>query len=145
MDIWVIWVILGIILLILEALTPEFIIGSFALGCFVTGIISLFIDNVTVQLLVFAITTIIVLWQIRPFFLTILDNPEAKSNIYLLVGQKAKVIKKIGPEDVKGRVKIGGEDWMAVSKEGGIIPKEERVEIVKVDGAKVIVIKDKER
>jgi len=138
---WYIWFILGIILLIFEALTPEFIIGSFALGSFVTAVIAFFIDDLRIQLLVFAITTIIVLWQIRPLFLNFLDNPEAKTNIDLLVGEKAKVIAKIGPETETGRVKIGGEDWLAISKTGKIIAENETVKIIEVQGAKVLVEK----
>ncbi len=135
---WMIWVIIGIILLILEALTPEFIIGSFALGCFVTAIVSVFTGSLEIQLIVFAIVTAFTLWKIRPFFLNFLDSKEV-TNVDLLKGRKGKVLKKVGPDHEKGRVLVGGEDWMAVSEDGTEIKTGEMIEVLRVDGSKLII------
>ncbi len=139
MPVWLIWIIIGLLFLILEMMTPEFIVGSFAIGSFMAAVASIFSPLLSVQLLVFALVTLVFLWKIRPFFLRYMDNQQAKTNIDLLIGAKAKVIQAIGPEDERGRVKVGGEDWMAISSTGNYIEDGSRVEVVKVEGSKLIV------
>ncbi len=139
MPLWTFWVVLGIILLVVEALTPEFIVASFAVGCFAAALVSLFTTSLTLQLVTFALATALVLWQIRPLFLRFLDSKEARTNTDLLQGQVGKVIEAVGPQEKRGRVKIGGEEWLAVALEGERVDSGERVEVVGVEGAKVII------
>ena len=137
MPIWLIWIIIAIILLIVEMLTPEFIVGSFAVGCIIAAVTSYFTSILTIQLIVFSIVTVLFLWKVRPVFLRYMDN-NSKTNVDLLVGQKGKVIREIGPQEEKGRVKIGGEDWQALSH-GNYIPEGARIRVEKIRGVTVIV------
>ncbi|MFW6237902.1 MAG: NfeD family protein, partial [Halanaerobiales bacterium] len=139
MPLWTLWVIVGIILLIIEVITPNFIIGSFALGCFGAGITAAFTPDMTLQVIVFTGTTLLFLLLVRPVFLKYLDEETARTNVNSLAGNKAKVLMKVGPGEERGRVKVGGEDWMAVSEDGSVFEEDEIVEVVRVDGAKVIV------
>lgn len=139
MPIWTLWVIAGVFFLIIEVITPNFIIGSFALGCFGAGLTAFFVPDLTIQLVVFALTTLLFLLLIRSVSLKFLDEETARTNVDSLIGEKARVLKEVGPGEKRGRVKIGGEDWMVVSEDESSIKVDEIVEVVRVDGAKVIV------
>ncbi|MFW5985653.1 MAG: NfeD family protein [Halanaerobiaceae bacterium] len=139
MSTWLIWTILGFFLLIYEIITPEFVVGSFALGCFAAAGVSLVTTSLFLQLLVFALVTAFVLWKIRPVFLAYLDSGDARTNTGLLVGEIGRVLEPVGPREETGRVKIGGEDWLAVSDKGIKLEKGARVEILAVKGSKLIV------
>lgn len=140
---WLLWTILAIILLVVEMLTPEFIVASFSLGSFAAALTAALNGSLHIQLLVFVIVTAIFLWKVRPVFLRFFsgDSPETRTNVYGLKGQQARVIKSIGPGEKPGRVLIGGEDWLAVSVAGEKFIEESIVEVVEVQGAKVLVKK----
>ncbi|MFW5980236.1 MAG: NfeD family protein [Halanaerobiales bacterium] len=140
---WFLWIVFSIILLIIEIVTPEFIVAGFALGGLAAALTAYFAENISYQLLVFSITTILFLWKVRPFFLKYLDNKNenAKTNVYNLIGKKARVSETIGPDEKKGRILIGSDDWMAMSVSGKKIKKGVKVKILKVEGATLIVEK----
>jgi len=142
MPLWAVWVVLGIILLIIEVLTPEFIVGSFAVGCFITAAAAYFTNNLNVHLFIFTVTTVLVLWKIRPVFLNYLDSEQAVSNVDLLKGRTGLVLSPVGPGQKKGRVQVGGEDWSAVSEDGEKIEDGERVKIVDISSVKLVVKKE---
>jgi membrane protein implicated in regulation of membrane protease activity len=73
----------------------------------------------------------------------LISKSAEETNIYALKGKDGKVVKEI-PADGKGYVKIGGEEWSAVSANGTKIAKEEKVVIEKVEGNKLIVKKKRE-
>ncbi|MFR4764405.1 MAG: NfeD family protein [Paraclostridium sordellii] len=49
------WIIIGIILLIIEAITISFVSIFFAIGCFIAAIISLAVDSIGFQIVVMCI------------------------------------------------------------------------------------------
>ena len=68
-----------------------------------------------------------------------MDKGEKPSGAEALVGRPARVIEAI-PADDKGRVRIFGDDWQAVSADGTAIPEGKKVEVVSRDG-KVLTVK----
>ena len=142
LPVWLIWTLFGVVLLIIEIITPEFIVGSFALGSFIAAILSIFFSSLTVQLIGFIISTIIFLWKVRPMFLRYLDNEEESStNVYNLINKTGEVTEKIKSNEEPGRVLIGGEDWMAITETGEEMEVGINVKVIKVEGVKVIVKK----
>ena len=69
----------------------------------------------------------------------ILNNENIVTNVNSLIGKKAIVIQDIDNLKSTGQVKIGGEIWSAQSESNDIISKDTEVEIVKIDGVKLIV------
>ena len=68
-----------------------------------------------------------------------LNNENIVTNVNSLIGKKAIVIQDIDNLKSTGQVKIGGEIWSAQSESNDIISKDTEVEIVKIDGVKLIV------
>jgi membrane protein implicated in regulation of membrane protease activity len=143
MDTWLIWVAIGIICIIIEIFTPGFLFMSFGIGAIITGMVSLVLKNVPLQILVFAVITFLVFISSRKLSKKLISKSSEETNIYALKGKKGIVVKEI-PEDGRGYVKVGGEEWSAVSEDGEKIEKDEKVIIIKVEGNKLIVSQKEE-
>jgi membrane protein implicated in regulation of membrane protease activity len=66
-------------------------------------------------------------------------QPVVNTNTDALIGKTGRVLETIIPDSSEGRVKIGGEDWWAISESGIRIEKEEMVTIIRIEGVKVFV------
>lgn len=140
MDLWYIWILVGIILIIVEILTPGFIIGTFGISALFTGSLAYLGISLKFQLLIFSILSLVIFFGIRPFFMKLLySKNEVKTNYQRIIGKKGTVEEKIDNKMNKGRVYVGSEDWKAYSYDDSIIEKGEEVEILKIEGNKVIV------
>ncbi|HUW42020.1 MAG TPA: NfeD family protein [Rectinemataceae bacterium] len=143
MEIWHIWLILAAIAIISEMFHQGFVLICFGVGFFLGMVASLLNWGTAWQVAFFAIGTFIALIGIRPFIVNFMEkrNPEVKTNTDALVGKSGIVIEAIEPESSDGRIKVGGEDWWAVSNSGVRIEKDEQVTIVRIEGVKVYVTK----
>ena len=137
-DPWVIWVAIGIICIIIEIFTPGFLFLSFGVGAILTGLAALIIPSIIFQILTFTILTFIVFVLSRKFSNKLISTDYEETNVKALVGKTGKVIRDI-PANEKGYVKIGGEEWAAVSKDNSKITKDSRVTVNDIEGNKVIV------
>ena len=83
------------------------------------------------QVLVFAVGSVLSVYCVRPFALRYLhpNKADRPSNADALLGREGVVIEAIRP-DRDGYVKVDGDEWRAVAKDGGSIAKGERVRIV---------------
>lgn len=141
MHIWQIWLILGVVTIISEMFHQGFVLICFSMGCFLGMLAALLHLGLSWQLGFFAIGTFIAFIGIRPFFIRFMESkhPIVKTNTDALVGEIGRVIETINPESSEGRVKIGGEDWWAISELGTLIEKDKTVIISKIEGVKVFV------
>ena len=99
-------------------------------------------DSILIQVLVFVITSIILLIFTRPLVNKFIKVPkEIKTNAYSIIGKKAMVISKINNIEGNGQVKIDGDVWSAKSFDDEDIPENTEVEIVEIDGVKAVVKK----
>lgn len=137
-DPWIIWVAIGIICIIIEIFTPGFLFLSFGLGAILTGLIALVIPSIALQILAFAIISLIAFLLSRKFSKKLISNNYEDTNVKALVGKTGKVTQQI-PTNEKGYVKIGGEEWSAVSKDNIEIEKDARIVVNDIEGNKVIV------
>lgn len=137
-DPWIIWVAIGIICVIIEIFTPGFLFLSFGVGAIITGLLALVIPSIAFQVLAFAIITLIVFLLSRKFSKKFISNNYEETNVKALVGKTGKVTQQI-PINEKGYVKIGGEEWSAVSKDNNEIKKDARIVVNDIEGNKVIV------
>jgi membrane protein implicated in regulation of membrane protease activity len=137
---WILWVILGVICIILEMLTPTFFFMSLGIGAILTGILSLMIGNTVAQILMFIIISFLSFLILRKISRKVFIVAENKTNIYALIGATGVVVKDIQPYS-RGRVKIRGEEWSAESEDKEVIHLNEMVVVRTVSGNKVIVAK----
>lgn len=136
------WLFIFVILLLFEGLTFNLITIWFAVGALGAFISAYITTDVVVQCLVFAIITTISLVMTRPLVKKMLKNSApVKTNLDLVVGATGIVEKEISSETM-GRVIVLGKNWLAKSSE--TIKAGSKVEILAIEGAKLIVKKKEE-
>ncbi len=114
-DMWIYWVIAGIILVIAEIFTPGFVLALIGAASIITGVFAWFGFNSYVQLFVFGVSNLILFVYVRKIIAgTFRDKGDGpRTNYMALEGRKGKVVSKVS-EHLHGEVKIGGEIWYAV-------------------------------
>ena len=139
MEVWAIWLAVGIFFLIIEIITPGFYFFSFGVGAIITGLTAR-IFGIPTQLVIFSISTTISFLLMKKFAGFLLKPSAAvASNVDALIGKVGTVTKTILP-DKKGYVKIESEEWSAVSdKPDETIEEGSHVKVVRLEGNKVIV------
>ena len=128
-NLWLAWLLAGIVCLILEMMNNDFFIMCFAIGSFCASVASLMIDSIVVQVIVFAIFTLLSIFYVRPI---------ALSNADALIGREGKVTDTIETGGY-GRVKIDGDSWKAKSIDGQEIGVGNDVRILRLDSIIVTV------
>lgn len=141
MEVYQIWLIAAIILVILEIATAGFGVICFAIGAGFAALAAGLGANVTWQIVIFAIVSLLTFIFLRPIVMRFLDkrSKDVKTNADALVGRKGIVSERIDATQHTGRVAIDGDDWKAVSENGEVIEKGVQVEIVKLDSIIVTV------
>lgn len=135
----IIWAVAFVFFVIVEiANGPGLLSVWFALGSLAAMFCAIAKLQFVVQFAVFIVTSIIFLIATRPLARKV-RNTAVPTNFELDVGRTAQVIEGIDNSQNKGRVKLDGTDWAAVSADGRKIEKGTMVSVVEVSGARLIV------
>ena len=136
-----IWLIVAILLLIFEICSATFGAICFAIGAGFSALAAGLGANVTWQIIIFAVVSLLTFIFLRPVVMRFLDrrSKDVKTNADAIIGRKGVVSERIDAEQHTGRVAIDGDDWKAVSEDGSVIEKGTTVEIVKLDSIIVTV------
>ena len=137
---WQIWLVISLFFFILEIATSGFLVFWFGIGGLVATILSVFVENVIIQTIVFLITSTILIIFTKPL-VSKFSKPEqiVKTNAYSVEGKIGKVTKDIEPVEGRGQVIIDGETWSAKSFDDSFIPKGTEIKVESLNGVKVIV------
>lgn len=140
-NLWQFWTLVGFICLILELTSGDFFIMCFSIGAFVTAIISTFVPSFTIQIIIFAVASLLCLLFVRPLALKYFHRKgdDRPSNVDAMIGRKGVVTDAI-PAGGYGRVKIDGDSWRACSDDDQSIAKDTHVEVVSM-ASTIITVK----
>jgi membrane protein implicated in regulation of membrane protease activity len=134
------WLIILAVFLLIEIITLGLTTIWFAGGSLVSFFLSLFVDNVILEITVCLIVSFLLLFFTRPIAKKYFNKQRVKTNIDLLIGKDAKVTEVIDNLNATGWVMLNGQEWMARAlNDDTIIPVGERVIVRKVSGVKLIV------
>ena len=130
-----IWLIAAIVLIIFEICSATFGAICFAIGAGFSALAAGLGANLTWQIIIFAVASMLIFIFLRHFMMKFLDrkSKDVKTNADALVGRKAVVSERIDAAQHTGRVAVDGDDWKAVTADGSVIEKGVEVEIVKLD------------
>lgn len=142
MEYWVYWIIIAVILTIIEACTTNIVCIWFVASSLLAMIISLFTDNLIIQIGVFALLGVILLILTKPFINKYLKKQNVKTNLDRVVGMIGTVTHEITKNNI-GEVKVDGKKWSAISKQKLNIG--ETVKVLKIEGVKLVVEKEEEK
>ena len=135
MEYYQIWLIAAIVLVIIELLTAGFGVICFAIGALFSALVAYFTPNILWQLLVFAVVSMLTFIFLRPVLIKLLERKtkDVKTNADALIGKIGVVSETIDSTKNIGRVAIDGDDWKAVSHDGAVINKGEKVKVLSRD------------
>lgn len=138
MELYYIWIIIGIALLIGEVFTLDFSLACFGLGALGAAAAAYLGADFTWQVATFSLACLFFFFTVRKFFIKYVRRtvPKVHDNANALIGRTAIVSTKIDSSGL-GRVKVDGDDWRAESDkefEVGV-----SVKIIKLDGATLTV------
>jgi membrane protein implicated in regulation of membrane protease activity len=143
MGAWVIWLVVACLLGIGEMHRGGLYLLPFAVGAGVAAVASLLGIGALLTLIVFALSSAIVVGTLRPVAKRHRQLPPAiRTGAAALVGHRAMVLERIANDEGVGCVKIdNGEVWTARSyDEDEVINVGERVEVVEIRGATALVM-----
>lgn len=136
----IIWLGIMIVLLAIEVATLGLTTLWFAGGSLIAFFAALLHAPVFLQVLLFLIVSVVLLWFTRPIAVRYLNKSREKTNIETIIGQEAVVLQDINNLHAKGQVIVGGMEWTArTSKNDETIEAGAIVVVEKVDGVKLIV------
>ena len=130
-NVWLIWILVSVVCLMLELGSGDLFILCFAIGALAASLTAGVGMGIIPQLVAMALCSLLSIYFIRPVALRYLHrNDENRvSNADALIGRTGKVSQKI-EQGGFGRVAIDGDDWKAVSSDGGAIEKGTKVKVV---------------
>lgn len=135
------WLIIAAALFIGEMICPVFFMFWFAIGALVALVVSLITSNLIIQITSFLIVSFILVLLMKPLTNKLFKNKgNDKLNMNGIIGKNAVVIKEINNLTGVGEVKVNGEVWSAINEmDNELIEVGKKVEVIKVDGVKLIV------
>ena len=142
---WILWTVLGVILIIAEVFTPGFVLLWFGIGALVAafaGIVGL--DSLPLQFLIFAVVSVALTAASRTIFVNYFSREkhgtDLKSGVDSLPGKIGTVVSSSRGALNEGAVKVFGSTWTAYPAEGEEpLEAGERVEVSRVQGASIYV------
>ncbi|KAF2957032.1 NfeD family protein [Marinitoga sp. 38H-ov] len=137
---WQFWLIMGIIFIVLEVLTPSFFFLWFGISAFITSILGIFITNKFITSAVFIILSAI-LWLFSKKIVKKWLEPKQTKLFHLdeLIEKKGIALTDFNTEE-PGIVKVYSEEWKAYSDEGNI-NKGDKIIVLKRESNILIVKK----
>ena len=116
-----------------------FVIGSAA------GLIAAVLGAaIWLQVVLFFIVSIAALIATRPLVKKLSKKGEVATNADRVLGGTARVTETIDNENTTGAVYIDGKTWTARSEDGDVIARGSMVTIVRMEGVKLFVRKERE-
>ncbi len=139
LELWQSLSIAGLVLLIVEILTPTMFFLNLALACFVTAGVSVYFSELNILVPVWVVASAVFLFLLKP--LQKRNKISAGTGMDKYVGQKAQVIEKIDGDG--GVISVFDERWNARSENGEEFDVGSKVYIVRNENLTMFVRKEK--
>jgi len=136
----IVWLIILIALIIIEIITLGLSTIWFAGGALVAFIAAIAGAGTWLQIILFLVVSIVLLLFTRPVAVKYLNKNRVSTNVDSLIGKQAVVLENIRNLQGTGKVFLNGIEWTArTAMDEDEIDKDSIVNIVRVDGVKLIV------
>lgn len=135
------WLLVFVLLIGIEVVTMSLTTIWFAIGAIGGLFASLAGADTTVQIVIFLMISLVILYFYRPLALKYVNTKLIKTNVDDLVGKEGRITEKVDNLSQTGRMMVNGMDWSArTERDGLVIEPDTIVRIVKVVGVKLIVV-----
>lgn len=133
------WLIVLAVLIFIEIMTLGLTTIWFAGGALVAFIVSLFFDNLLLEIILFLVVSLALLYFTRPFVMKYFNPKRTKTNYEGVIGKDALVTTTIDNMNAIGQVIVDGQEWSARSLDGSIIENGTKVKVHGISGVKLLV------
>ena len=141
----IVWIVVIVAMALIEAATMGLTTIWFAGGGIVAAVVAALGAPFIVQLIVFAVVSVALLYFTRPIALKAFNKTRTLTNSEGLVGKHAYVTEEIDNIKATGKVKIDGMEWTArTEKDGTVISVGALISVISIEGVKAIVEEVKE-
>ncbi|MBO5197478.1 MAG: NfeD family protein [Lachnospiraceae bacterium] len=133
------------VMLVIEAVTLGLTTIWFAGGALAAFLISLAVDNILIEFIVFFAVSLLLLFYTRPLAAKYFNKGRVRTNYESYIGQEAKVTEKIDNFNATGAVLLDGKEWTARAEDDRcVIEPGKRVVVKRIEGVKAIVAEESE-
>ncbi|MBQ7898045.1 MAG: NfeD family protein [Clostridia bacterium] len=132
------WILVIIVSLVVEAGTYSLVALWFIPAAAAAIVLSLFKAGIPLQIAVFFIVALLCIVFLRKYLEKALKKKSVPTNADALIGKIGIVTEDIDNITFKGQVKVRGQVWTAVSVNGESINDGEEVEVLAIEGVKLI-------
>src|ERR687885_1861489 len=142
---WIVWTVLGVILIIAEIFTPGFVLLWFGVGALVAALAGLVgVTSLTIQFLIFITVSVALTAASRTIFVNYFsrerEGSDLKTGVDALPGQIGTVVSSSRGALNEGAVKVYGSTWTAYPAEGeDPLEAGDRVAVERVQGSSIYV------
>ncbi|MCF6461146.1 NfeD family protein [Clostridium sp. Cult3] len=139
---FIVWMIIFAATFIIEMFTVSLVSIWFSVGALVAILLEYSGLMFSTQIIGFIITSGLTFLVFRPALMKHIKTPKIRTNIDSIIGKTGEVVKDITPLSY-GQVKVSGQIWTAKSLDDRDIKSGTLVEVVQIEGVKLIVKKMK--
>ena len=135
----ILWLVLLVVFLIVEASTVTLVSLWFAAGALIALVTSLLGAALWLQVLLFLAVSAITLTALRPVVRKFVHPKLTATNVDSVIGSTGLVTASVDNVSAVGQVKLGAMYWTARSTSGAPIPEGTLVRVDRIEGVKVFV------
>ncbi len=136
---WV-WIAVIVVSVLLEASTPLQLTSIWAAAGAVVALILEFCGvDMTVQVIVFFVATILLIVLTRPLAKKMTSFKKSATNADMNIGKIGKVTKVMDEKLGIFRVRVENNDWSAVTEDKTIPPVGSEISVLRIEGVKLVV------
>ena len=135
-----IWFAVILIAAFIEITTMDLTSVWFSIGDILSFLLAIFNVAIGWQIAAFIVVSTILLLSVRPLVKNYFRTNIVGTNADALVGKVATCTKPIKASE-RGEVKIDGQYWSAITSDKELIEEGDTVEILAIEGNKLIVVK----
>ena len=135
----ILWLVLLVVFLIVEASTVTLVSIWFAAGSLAALLAALFGAKLWLQVTLFLAVAVLSLVALRPLFRKFIRPKLTATNVDSVIGSTGLVTASVDNVSAVGQVKLGAMEWTARSSSGAPIPAGTLVKVDRIEGVKAFV------
>ncbi len=133
------WLVVAMVFFLAEVFTAGFVLAAFGVGAIAAAAAAFVGLGIEWQLAVFILASVAAIVYSRRFAERVTGPQPEGVGVDRVLGKSGVVLETIDPLQATGRVRIDREEWRAQSADDTVIPVDSLVEVVRVEGTRLIV------
>jgi membrane protein implicated in regulation of membrane protease activity len=133
------WAAMAIIFLIAELFTTGFFLVCFGIGAAAAALLAYLGVDPFIQVVAFIAVSGVAVLLTRPLTRRLNEQQKNFVGSDRVLEKRAIVLTEINPPLGAGMVRVDAEEWRATSEDGRIIAKDEIVEVLRIEGTRLVV------